>query len=378
MNDGEMAAWHYASRKPVRVTWKNGVVTKIEDLTSGSSNAPADFLWIAPSLFDVQINGYGGIDFQRDDFTADDLLVATRKLREHGCGKFFLTLITADWKKLTTRFRRAKQLRDESDELSSAIAGWHIEGPFLSSAPGFHGAHDPALMLDPTPHAIDELCDIAAGDPLLLTLSPERNGAVGAIKHAVSRGAKVSLGHTNASAELIKQAVHAGATGFTHLGNGCPRDLDRHDNILWRIFEQPELTVSLIPDKIHVSPTLFRLVHRTLDKIFYTTDAMSAAGAAPGKYKLGAMELEVGEDQVVRLPGKTNFAGSALRPIDGVFRAAEMLGVPWQETWQRAAEAPAKFMRLQNEIAVGQRADFCIVRMTIDGRLAELSFVCSW
>ncbi|MGZ4965176.1 MAG: N-acetylglucosamine-6-phosphate deacetylase, partial [Limisphaerales bacterium] len=159
--------------------------------------------------------------------------------------------------------------------------------------------------------------------------------------------------------------------------NGCPRDLDRHDNILWRIFERPELTVSLIPDKIHVSPVLFRLVHRTLNKIFYTTDAMSAAGAGPGKYKLGAMELEVGEDQVVRLPGKTNFAGSALRPIDGVFRAAEMLAVPWQETWKRAAEAPAKFMGLRNEIAVGQRADFCVVRLTADGRLAELSFVCS-
>ncbi|MGZ5508658.1 MAG: N-acetylglucosamine-6-phosphate deacetylase, partial [Limisphaerales bacterium] len=124
-------------------------------------------------------------------------------------------------------------------------------------------------------------------------------------------------------------------------------------------------------------PVLFRLVHRTLNKIFYTTDAMSAAGAGPGKYKLGAMELEVGEDQVVRLPGKTNFAGSALRPIDGVFRAAGMLAVPWQETWKRAAEAPAKFMGLRNEIAVGQRADFCVVRLTADGRLAELSFVCS-
>lgn len=358
-NNGEIAARHYATRKPVRVTWRNGDVTKIENIT----DAPAE-LWIAPSLFDVQINGYGGIDFQRDNFTTDDLLTAARKLREHGCGKFFFTLITTDWQKLTTRFRRAKQLRNQSSELRSAIRGWHIEGPFMSNIAGFHGAHEPALMLDPTPHKIDELCDIAAGDPLLLTISPERNGSTNAIKHAVSRGAKISLGHTNASAHTIKQAIDAGATGFTHLGNGCPRELDRHDNILWRIFEQPELTVSLIPDKIHVSPALFRLVHRTMSKIFYTTDAMSAAGAGPGKYKLGPMELEVGEDQIVRQPGKTNFAGSALRPIDGVFRAAEMLNVPWQETWKRAAEAPAQFMKLRNEIAEGQPADFFIVRLT--------------
>lgn len=361
MNDGEIAAWHCATRKPVRVIWKNGVVTKIENLSSGSSNAPAASLWIAPALFDVQINGYGGVDFQRDDFTGEDLLVATRNLREHGCGKFFLTLITAEWKQLISRFKRATQLRSQSSELQSAIAGWHVEGPFMSHLPGFHGAHDPALMLDPTIEKIDELCDIAAGDPLLLTISPERTGAIAAINHAALRGAKVSLGHTNASADILKQAVDAGATGFTHLGNGCPRDLDRHDNILWRVFERPELTVSLIPDKIHVSPPLFRLVHRTMDKIFYTTDAMSAAGAGPGKYKLGSMELEVGADQIVRQPGKTNFAGSALSPIDGVFRAAEMLGVPWQETWKRMAEVPAQFMGLRNQIAEGAALNFCVV-----------------
>jgi N-acetylglucosamine-6-phosphate deacetylase len=361
MNEGGIAAWHYATHKPVRVAWKNGVITAIENLSVGSANVPSASLWIAPALFDVQVNGYGGIDFQRDDFTADDLLTATRKLREHGCGKFFLTLITADWNQLTSRFKRAKKLRAESSELRSAIVGWHIEGPFMSSAPGFHGAHDPTLMLDPTTEKIDELCNIGDGDPLLLTVSPERPGAMDAIKRAVARGAKVSLGHTNASAEILKQAVDAGATGFTHLGNGSPRDLDRHDNILWRVFETPGLTVSLIPDKIHVSPPLFRLVHRTLKNIFYTTDAMSAAGAGPGRYKLGAMDLEVGEDQVVRLPGKTNFAGSALRPIDGVFRAAEMLSVPWQETWKRAAETPAQFMGLKNEIAEGQPMNLCLI-----------------
>jgi N-acetylglucosamine-6-phosphate deacetylase len=161
----------------------------------------------------------------------------------------------------------------------------------------------------------------------------------------------------------LKQAADAGATGFTHLGNGCPRDLDRHDNILWRVFERPELTVSLIPDKIHVSPSLFRLIHRAIGKIFYTTDAMSAAGAVPGRYKLGDMDLEVGADRIVRQPGQTNFAGSALSPIDGVFRAAEMLGAPWQDTWKKMAEAPAQFMSLRNEIVEDQPANFCILEV---------------
>src|SRR5256886_5679973 len=88
------------------------------------------------------------------------------------------------------------------------------------------------------------------------------------------------------------------ASAFTHLGNGCPRELDRHDNILWRVFETPGLTVSLIPDSIHVSPAPFRLFHRELASICYTTDAMSAAGAPPGLYKIGSLEVEVGPDLI--------------------------------------------------------------------------------
>src|SRR5262249_35277760 len=139
-------------------------------------------------------------------------------------------------------------------------------------------------------------------DPVLLTVAPERNGALRAIELAVAHAITVSLGHTNAPTEILRRAVAAGARAFTHLGNGCPRTLDRHDNILWRVFETPGLMVSLIPDRIHVSPPFFRLAHRVLgsESIYYTTDAMSAAGSPPGSYRLGHLKLEVGADQVVR------------------------------------------------------------------------------
>ena len=169
----------------------------------------------------------------------------------------------------------------------------------------------------------------------------------------------------------------AGATGFTHLGNGCPRELDRHDNILWRVLETPGLTIGLIHDGIHVSPALFRLLHRELgaDAIYYTTDAMSAAGAPPGRYKLGAVDVEVGADQIVRQPGKSNFAGSALRPCDGVFRAAQMLNCPWQEAWDRSAHNPARWMGLSLSFAVGRPADFCLLKFDEENRLSELKVV---
>ncbi len=373
MNDGEISAWHFANRKPVRLRWKGGVITTLDKPTTPP---PAD-LWIAPPLFDIQVNGYGGIDFQQDDFTTDDLLGAVEQMRQSGCARFLMTFITDEWEALKDRLRFACDLRAENPVLKTAIAGWHIEGPFLSKVPGFHGAHNPALMLEPTEKHIRELRDITGDDPLLLTISPEVPGAIEAIALAVSLGIKISLGHTDASAEIIGRAIDAGATGFTHLGNGCPRELDRHDNILWRVLDRPELTVSVIPDKIHVSPALFRLFHRVIDRnrIVYTTDAMSAAGAPPGRYKLAGMEVEVGADQIVRQPGKTNFAGSALKPMDGIFRAAQMLGVPWQDVWTRFSEIPARFMGLPNNLSVGLPANFCLLKMAGENEVAELKVI---
>ena len=272
--DGEVRARHYATREVVCLRWRDGRIVSLET----SSQAPAADLWLAPALVDLQVNGFGGIDFQQDNLTLDHLVCAARKLRDAGCTRFLLTLITDEWPRLTARFRHLRALRAQTAWMRSAIAGWHIEGPFLSEQPGFHGAHDPTQMMDPTPERIRELRSIAGGDPLLLTLAPERRGALEAIRLAVSLGVKVSLGHTNADAETLRQAVAAGASGFTHLGNACPQSLDRHDNILWRVLDTPGLTVSLIPDRLHVSPSLFRLIHRVLGPgaIYYTTDAMAA------------------------------------------------------------------------------------------------------
>jgi N-acetylglucosamine-6-phosphate deacetylase len=384
MNSGTSHCRHYATGRPVRVTWSEGIITALEE----TGDAPPQDVWIAPSLVDLQINGYAGVDFQGDGVKADELMHAANALRRDGCGRFLLTLITDEWGALLARLKHFKKLRDASPALRDAIIGWHIEGPFLSERPGFHGAHDPALMLDPTPAHIRALGEIAGGDPLLLTIAPERHGAIDAIRFAAALGAVVSLGHTDATTETLRAAVQAGARGFTHLANGCPRELDRHDNILWRVCETPGLTASLIPDGIHVSPAPFRLLHRLLKSgegcgpndelqlrdapspaggprpplptVYYTTDAMSAAGAAPGRYRIGRLEVEVGADQVVRQPGRTNFAGSALRPVEGVFRAAKMLSCPWQDCWRRFSQAPARLVGAPVELRVGSR-DFCVV-----------------
>jgi N-acetylglucosamine-6-phosphate deacetylase len=366
---GEISARHWKTGEWTRLSWSHGKIAALE-----TQRAPGkEEVWLAPALSDAQVNGFAGIDFQQDNLTAHDLETAARGLQTAGCTRFLLTLITDEWPRLLKRLQHLRALRESSATLRHALAGWHVEGPFLSSEPGFHGAHEPAFMRDPTPADIRELRNITGNDPVLLTIAPERQGAIEAIELAVSVGMKVSLGHTNAPLSLLRDAVSAGATMFTHLANGCPRELDRHDNIIWRVLETEGLTVSLIPDEIHVSGPLFRFLHRLLpeEKIFYVSDAMSAAGMKPGRFPLGKLTLEVGSDEVVRQPGKALFAGSALRPIQGVFRAAAMLNEPWQKAWARFSEKPASLSGSDASLMIGAAADFCVVEINGGGLLQK-------
>lgn len=298
-------------------------------------------------FFDPQVNGYGGVDFQHDALTTLDLLRATQAWQRDGGGQFLLTLVTDEWSRLLARLRHLRHLRQQSAELARTIAGWHLEGPFLSELPGFHGAHDPALMRDPKPEDFAQLREAVGDDPLLVTLAPERHRGIEAIAAARQHGIIVSLGHSNASARQLKEAVDAGATGFTHLANGCPQQFDRHDNILWRVLETPGLLVGLIADSIHVAPMLFRLLHRLLppDRLYYTTDAMSAAGEPPGEFTLGRLTLRVGEDGIVRQPGRSNFAGSSLTPRQLQERAVRMLGAGSAEDLQPVLGNAEKWIR---------------------------------
>jgi N-acetylglucosamine-6-phosphate deacetylase len=350
----------------ISVAWSRGLITEI----TGAVGPVSDCLWIAPPLVDVQVNGYGGTDFQSDGVSREELLNSVRALRRDGCQRFLLTLITDQWPHLIERLKHLRQLREGSDELRRAIAGWHLEGPFLSDQPGYHGAHSPECMLDPTPALLQELRWVAGTDPLLITLAPERAGAIEAIRCAVSLGIKVSLGHTNASTSILEAAVAAGATGFTHLGNACPQALDRHDNILLRVLNLPGLRWGVIPDGIHVSKLMFRLMHQvaSADTIYYTTDAMAAAGAPPGRYRLGQSVLEVGSDEVVRKPGAQNFAGSALRPVEGVIRAAGMLDEPWQKAWIRFSDRLTTWMGWEPGLRVGGPAEFCLIEAQPGGK----------
>lgn len=366
----------------IRLRWKNGLFTAIDDVPVASAPADARLMY---GLFDPQMNGFAGVDFQQDDLTTEDLLRAVHELRRHACSGILLTLITDEWPRMMKRLAHIKKLRDANAELREAIVGWHIEGPFLSAEDGYRGAHNPALMIDPTLDHIRQLREVAALDPILLTLAPEREGAIQAIEFATQHEIHISAGHTNASERQLRSAAAAGAVGFTHVGNGCPRTLDRQDNILWRALNSG-LNLGIIPDAIHVAPDLFRVVHactqaerRMTGQLYFTTDAMAAAGAPPGTYSIGKVRVDVGADGVVRLPGQPYFAGSALTPLQGLIRGAKMLGLtPLQcadyfsdvTLWTRLLNGGA-YQVINKAWTVGEPATFCLLRTDAEQNIAS-------
>jgi N-acetylglucosamine-6-phosphate deacetylase len=355
----------------LRVSWSGGVIDEVgraRDEGDGSS-------WLVPALFDLQVNGYGGVDYQASQVEEAALVESVKGLARAGCGGMMLTLITDHWDAMLHKLAHLVRLRRNNPVLQRHIRGWHLEGPFLSAEDGFRGAHRGECMRDPKLSDLTELAEIAGQDLVLLTVAPERDGALGFIREAVARGMKVSLGHSAASAKVLQQAVSAGAGGITHLGNGCPQMWPRHDNWFWSVADSQGLAVGLIPDQIHLPPSVFRTMHRALlgrNQIYYTTDAMAAAGAGPGRYSLAGVELEVGEDQVVRQPGCPNFAGSALTPLDGVIRACAMLREPWHQVWGRFSRVPAEFLGMGVDIEPGLPACFCVVTASPEGHLDEV------
>ena len=329
--------------------------------------------WLASSLVDVQVNGYAGVDFQSSNVSECELLHAVRSLRRDGCAFFCLTLITDAWSSMLGKLRRFKSMRESNPELRHSILGWHLEGPFLSPLPGFRGAHSAEFMEDPTLNHLDELKQILGDDYLLMTLAPERPGGIEFIRAARQRGVVISLGHTNADSEHLRLAFEAGAQGLTHVGNAIPQEIHRHENVLWKLMDSPADAVSMIPDGIHLPPDVFRCIWKCIGsrRVFFTTDAMAAAGAPPGRYRIGKMEVEVGDDQIVRQPGHPHFAGSALRPIDGVFRAAKMLEIPWQTAWGHSSNSVTRLMVSSASFQTGSKLEYHLLNVTQDGVCLE-------
>ena len=280
--------------------------------------------------FDLQVNGYAGADFSAGDLSLDDCRTACAALAADGVDAILATLVTDSLDALCASLRRLIGFRAADAGVARMIAGFHLEGPFISPEPGYAGAHATRWIRPAEPDDAARLLDAGGGLVRLVTLAPEQDRGCRTIDLLVRRGVVVSAGHTDASIGDLQRAIDAGLSMFTHLGNGCPLVLPRHDNIVQRVLALADrLWICFIPDGIHVPMFALRnyLSLAGVERCVMVTDAISAARLGPGIHRLGGEPVEVDATGAARRPGAANLAGSTLTMPALLGRLAGDLGL---------------------------------------------------
>ncbi|MES2708172.1 MAG: N-acetylglucosamine-6-phosphate deacetylase [Verrucomicrobiota bacterium] len=309
---------------------------------------------------DLQVNGFAGVDFNRDNLTAESLRHACVAAREAGADQILATIITDSPEAMGRRLARLAELREADAVVREIIAGLHIEGPFLNPAPGYIGAHPVEHACLASPELARRLTDAGGGLVKLVTLAPERDPGLAATRWLAGQGITVSAGHCDTPLETLKAAADAGLSMFTHVGNGCPQQLHRHDNIIQRALSLADrLWLCFVVDGTHVPPMALANYWRAaggLDRVIAVTDAISAAGLGPGKFTLGAQTLEIGEDLIAWGPGKAHFVGSTAT-MARIRKIAGDMGLAPEEISRITAENPRRALGLREEAGAGEREE---------------------
>ena len=333
---------HYATGKPVELTTKNGRIDSVRECNANGDQLP----WISPAFFDLQVNGCDGISFNSPKLTIEQIHHVVRKCREHGIGALCPTLVTNSFEALAHGFRTLRSACESDAALSTAMPGFHLEGPYIASEDGPRGAHPKQHVRPPDWDEFSRLQDAAGGRIRLVTLAPEQSGALLFIEKLTRNGVVVSLGHTGASPAVIRDAVRAGAKLSTHLGNGSHAMQPRHENYFLEQLATDELWASIICDGHHLPPSLVRIIARVKSpaRLILTCDASSLAGLPVGKYREWDQDFEIVPEGKVIVPGTPFLAGSAVFTDTCVGKAIAMADVSLAEAVNMASSQPRKLL----------------------------------
>jgi N-acetylglucosamine-6-phosphate deacetylase len=264
---------------------------------------------------DLQVNGYAGVDFNSDQVGTESFHHACESLRNDGVSSILATVITDSIDTLQKRLSNIVDARNHDALVADVIFGVHIEGPFLNPEPGYIGAHPREYARPAELGLMKRLTDAAAGLTRIVTLAPEFDAELKVTRWLSDQGIVVSAGHCNPTRDQLSAAVDAGLSMFTHLGNGCPLHLHRHDNIVQRALNLADyLHIGFIADGIHVPFVALGnyLQLAGYDRSFIVTDAVSAAGMGPGEYNLSGQRVVVDDNLATWDEDKTHLFGSAM------------------------------------------------------------------
>lgn len=360
----------------IEVSVEHGCVASIlpvQGPCGGSSSiAHADLSFIVRGFIDIQVNGYKGIDYSDSGLDAEKISQLVQYLASGGITQHLPTIVTRPHEQMVRSLKTIASARQKSPPLASAICGVHLEGPWISAEDGPRGAHDPRYIRTPDFTEFLRLQDAAQGLIKMVTLAPEIEGALDFIEKITAQGVIAAIGHTAASPEQIRDAVSAGCSLSTHLGNGSHAVLPRLRNYVWEQLAADELFASIIADGFHLPPSVQRIMARAkgLERLILVSDVAQYGGMPPGRYRWGELGVEVFDDGHVGLVGTSFLAGAGhlLNWDISVFMHSS--GVTLAQALRLCTVNPARLLakagvKLAEKLTVGAPAD--IVLLDFDG-----------
>jgi len=357
-------ARRYETGEPVRITLRG---TRIAAVEPAWPDGPVNgWPLVAPGLFDLQVNGYGGVWFSDTLLTAEQATTAIGAYLAHGVTRLCPTLITNSFEGLAAGFAAIRQACEADPRIDYVVAGCHLEGPYLSSEDGPRGAHPRQHIRPADWDEFSELQKISGGRIRLTTIAPEVEHAIEFIRRAVASGVTVAIGHTAANTEQIAAAVDAGATLSTHLGNGAHGTLRRHPNYIWDQLGDARLTASLIVDRQHLPDSVVRSMIRAKSpaRIVLTCDASGWAGSPPGRYEneLGAVDV-LTSGRIVVAGQEQLLAGSGSTTEECVAACVASGGATLRDAIDMASRTPARLLGFrESRLMAGDAADLFLFR----------------
>jgi N-acetylglucosamine-6-phosphate deacetylase len=345
-------ALRYDTGELVRVTIADGRIQSVkivESRPASDSRIARQIPWLAPGLVDIQINGYGGQEFSSLDLTPERVAEIVRRHFAFGVTHGCPTLTTQSFEVMRHGVATIAAACERWPDVSRAVAGIHLEGPYFSTEDGPRGAHPAEHCRRPNFEEFQKWQEAAGGRVRLLTMSPEFDEAPRFIAQIVATGVIVAIGHTGATGAQIRAAVDAGARLSTHLGNGAHRVLRRHPNYLWDQLAEDRLFASLIVDGHHLPPEVVKTFVRAKSpaRCLLVSDVSGLAGLPAGRYTSSGCELEILPDGRLVIAGQDQLLAGASFPIGvGVANVMRFADVDLQTAVDMASAHPLKLLGL--------------------------------
>src|SRR4030095_16370833 len=270
-------------------------------------------------FFDLQVNGFKGVDFSSHEFTEEAFVFACRELQKKGTIGFLPTVISSEAEVYQKNLAIISKIKGYL-EFNRLIPGIHLEGPFISAENGYRGIHPLKNIKEPDIDFLRLLMKWSGDNIRMMTIAAEKKGAKKLCNYAVSKSIVISLGHQEANEKQINSLARKGARAMTHLGNGVPHLIPRHENPIWGGLGNADLVAMIIADGFHIPVSVIKTILKVkgVSNTILVSDLSPLGGMKPGEYSIWGSHVRLSPDGFLHDPSSGYLAASSFTLLDSV------------------------------------------------------------